>query len=67
MMPSPTCPLCGKRMRRRCGPHGQFYGCEKYPGCRGTRQMGDEPEPEDETESLNDQNARLDKELDWNA
>jgi restriction system protein len=43
----PTCPLCGKGMRRRTakqGPHAghSFWGCSGYPECRGTRAMSDE-------------------------
>jgi len=39
---APTCPQCGGRMilrtaRRGRGAGRQFYGCARYPGCRGTR------------------------------
>lgn len=34
---SPICPKCGSSMRRRLGSYGQFWGCSKYPKCRGTR------------------------------
>ena len=36
---SPTCPAsgCGSRMVRRRGKYGQFWGCVKYPRCRGWR------------------------------
>ncbi len=34
---TPTCPRCGSPMRRRSGRHGQFWGCSRYPGCKGTR------------------------------
>jgi DNA-binding helix-hairpin-helix protein with protein kinase domain len=34
---SPSCPKCGSSMRRRSGRYGQFWGCSKYPKCRGTR------------------------------
>lgn len=38
----PECPRCGSRMVRRTARRGtnagrEFYGCSKYPGCRGTR------------------------------
>lgn len=42
-MPSPvTCPKCGSKMilkTTRKGPNagGQFWGCSKFPDCRGTR------------------------------
>ena len=31
------CPLCGSMMVLRKGRYGKFYGCLKYPYCRGTR------------------------------
>ena len=39
---SPTCPVCGIRMmlriaRRGRNRGGRFYGCSRYPTCRGTR------------------------------
>jgi hypothetical protein len=33
----PKCPRCGGPMRLRTGRYGQFWGCTKYPDCRGTR------------------------------
>jgi len=35
----PTCPKCGSIMRFIRGPYGPFYGCPKYPTCRGTRKI----------------------------
>lgn len=35
------CPFCGAQMIRRNGRHGEFYGCSKYPNCKGTRQTRD--------------------------
>ncbi len=37
-----TCPVCGSAMVKRTASKGansgsQFWGCSKYPGCRGTR------------------------------
>lgn len=39
---TPTCPDCGKPMRRRTARTGpkagrEFWGCSAYPECRGTR------------------------------
>lgn len=34
-----SCPTCGAPMRRRTGRHGAFWGCSRYPACRGTRQI----------------------------
>lgn len=31
------CPKCGSQMLRRSGPYGKFWGCSRYPSCRGKR------------------------------
>ncbi len=31
------CPHCGSSMVLRNGRRGQFYGCSRFPSCRGTR------------------------------
>jgi len=41
---SPTCPQCRSPMVRRVARRGvrsgkPFWGCSRYPGCRGTRQI----------------------------
>lgn len=36
---SPHCPTCGASMRRRSGRRGPFWGCSRYPACRGTRNI----------------------------
>jgi len=36
-MPAPSCPRCGSAMVRRHSEHGRFWGCSRFPGCRGTR------------------------------
>jgi len=33
--PTPPCPLCGGKTRLRRSEKGAFYGCEKYPSCKG--------------------------------
>jgi hypothetical protein len=38
IQPAPTCPACDAPMRRRKGRYGDFWGCSRYPSCRGTRQ-----------------------------
>jgi ssDNA-binding Zn-finger/Zn-ribbon topoisomerase 1 len=32
-----SCPKCGSKMMRRSGKYGAFYGCSRYPYCKGTR------------------------------
>jgi hypothetical protein len=32
----PACPACNSRTRLRNGRNGPFYGCTKYPECKGT-------------------------------
>lgn len=33
----PICPKCGSKMVLRKGRYGKFYGCQRYPRCKGTR------------------------------
>jgi|GEM_PF-961075 len=33
------CPKCGSRMTRRTGRYGPFWGCSRYPDCKGTAQI----------------------------
>ena len=33
------CPKCGVPMVKRSGPRGEFWGCSKYPTCKGTRNI----------------------------
>jgi ssDNA-binding Zn-finger/Zn-ribbon topoisomerase 1 len=35
---APTCPACGKPMRKRKSAKGEFLGCTGYPACRATRE-----------------------------
>lgn len=35
----PTCPRCSSPMRRRSGRYGRFWGCSRYPACKGTRNI----------------------------
>lgn len=41
-----SCPICQSTMVRRAGKSGalagkNFWGCSRYPACRGTRPMAD--------------------------
>lgn len=38
-----TCPTCGAPMIKRYGRAGLFWGCSKYPQCRTTLPLDDEP------------------------
>ncbi len=35
---SRVCPKCGKAMKSRPGPKGEFFGCSGYPACKHTEQ-----------------------------
>jgi restriction system protein len=35
----PTCPRCHSTMIRRSSRHGNFWGCSRFPSCRGTRAL----------------------------
>lgn len=37
----PQCPQCRSPMRKREGPYGEFWSCQRYPDCRGTRRLQD--------------------------
>jgi DNA topoisomerase-1 len=32
----PRCPKCGAEMLLRWSRRGRFYGCSRYPDCKGT-------------------------------
>lgn len=34
---TPLCPTCDSSMNKRTGKYGDFWSCQKYPDCRGTR------------------------------
>jgi DNA topoisomerase-3 len=34
--PLPRCPKCGAEMLLRWSRRGPFYGCSRYPECKGT-------------------------------
>jgi DNA topoisomerase-1 len=36
---APLCPKCGSPMIKRNGPRGEFWGCSKFPTCKGTRNL----------------------------
>jgi DNA topoisomerase-1 len=37
--PGVVCPRCGSPMIERSGKNGRFYGCSRFPACKGTRNM----------------------------
>jgi restriction system protein len=30
---TPTCPMCGQKMQRATGSHGDYWGCARHPHC----------------------------------
>src|ERR1019366_3140261 len=38
-MQDPACPRCHSTMVRRASRHGFFWGCSRFPSCRGTRAL----------------------------
>lgn len=36
---SPICPQCRSPMALREGPFSKFFGCKRYPACKGTRKV----------------------------
>jgi len=39
------CPLCDAKMVKRWGRFGEFLACERYPECRGTRDLDADAQP----------------------
>lgn len=37
------CPFCKSDTVLREGPYGKFYGCVRFPECRGTRTFDEDP------------------------
>lgn len=35
------CPECGRPMVLRKGEYGEFFGCQRYPNCNGTRNFSE--------------------------
>jgi len=52
--PEPFCPECGAKMvLRRPRPDQSwlaFWGCNRFPECKGTRQIDENGKPEDDYE-----------------
>jgi len=50
--PEPYCPECGACMVLKRPRKGQewepFWGCDRYPNCRGTRQIREDGKPEED-------------------
>ena len=36
---SVTCQICEGSMTKKSGPYGQFWGCDKFPSCRGSNSI----------------------------
>jgi len=34
-----ACPICGSNTVLKKGVHGEFYGCECFPFCKGSRDL----------------------------
>ena len=46
------CPKCGEQLSIRLGRHGRFIGCNNYPECDYTRNLGDDSETKDEPQVI---------------
>jgi len=40
-----TCDICGAPMVKRWGRFGEFLACDRYPECKGTRDLDEEAQP----------------------
>jgi ssDNA-binding Zn-finger/Zn-ribbon topoisomerase 1 len=58
--PEPACPICGARMiLRRPNPKSTtqfnpFWGCNRYPDCKSTLNIGEDGKPETDIEAWDD-------------
>ena len=50
--PEPHCPICGARMKLRRPKRHQnwdaFWGCQEFPDCTGSRNIGENGKPEED-------------------
>jgi Topoisomerase DNA binding C4 zinc finger len=44
-MPAPPCPDCGANTKLRSGRYGMFFGCTRYPDCKGLQAANRDGEP----------------------
>lgn len=60
------CPVCGCWMTRRKGKNGDFYGCMRYPECKGVKNCCDVdiPEPLEEIVVNDELTAKAKSQLD---
>lgn len=55
----PSCPVCGSEMKLRTSVRGSFWGCTRFPRCKGTRNASDgqkqfAPAPKPEYKPISD-------------
>lgn len=36
---APLCPSCGALMKKKSGKYGDFWSCQRFPDCKGTRDV----------------------------
>ena len=53
------CPICNSSMSRRNGKFGPFLGCNKYPNCKGVRNLDKNTNPTDEDVKINEEKLRI--------
>ena len=57
----PKCPNCEGKMKLRKGPYGSFWGCRKYPECKGI--VGIESKEPPKIESLEEVQSKMERTL----
>jgi ATP-dependent DNA helicase RecQ len=62
MNDNPACPICGAPMvlkvaRSGANAGGKFWGCSKYPKCKGIISIGEGPNSVNEPDSISDLNS----------
>lgn len=55
---SPACPICTGSMKKRKGSNGPFWGCNKYPDCKGIVNIEQKKKPAGPKKSRKNGQAR---------
>ena len=61
------CPDCGSKMISRKGKYGIFWGCSKFPACKGTRDSEGRSKADRDKWKEEQQKEResFDKDIEW--
>lgn len=55
--PTKACPECGAPMKKRKNDYGAFWGCTKYPDCKGMVKIGNGKKPKRKSQKARSQGS----------